>query len=235
MKGAPVQPTPSYPAHVTRSTLRMIGYVWNSTDEQLAGLKAQDGLIRAAAARRPDWELVAIERERSSGSGVVRPVLAQLLARVRCRDADGLIVARLDRLARSLSHLSALLDDARTRPWVFVALDVAVDLSTPRGEMVAGAMAMAAQFQRRVIGQSTRDALEVKRAQGVRLGRPRRCPDEVLTRVVTYRATGARLIDICEQLNTDGVPTPAGSPRWYPSHVSRLLRTQDALQLAAVG
>ena len=56
-------------------------------------------------------------------------------------------------------------------------------LSLEVGEMVAGVMGVAAQFQRRLIGQSTREALAVKRAQGVRLGRPRRCPDDAGPRV----------------------------------------------------
>jgi DNA invertase Pin-like site-specific DNA recombinase len=215
--------------------LRMIGYARTSTDEQLAGLDAQEGVIAAAAAGRLDWQMLGVEREQASGGDAERPVLAEQLARIRRREADGLVVARLDRLTRSLSHLGALLDDAHARRWVLVALDVAVDLSTPAGEMVAGVMGVAAQFQRRLIGQNTREALAVKRAQGVRLGRPRRCPDDVLARVVAYRATGARLVDVCAQLNADRVPTPAGSPTWYPSHVSRLLRTQDGRQLAAAG
>jgi hypothetical protein len=49
---------------------------------------------------------------------------------------------------------------------------------------------------------------------------------------MTSRAAGARLIDICEQLNAAAVPTPGGANRWHPSHVSRLLRTQDARRLA---
>jgi hypothetical protein len=43
----------------------------------------------------------------------------------------------------------------------------------------------------------------------------------VLARVVACRANGARLIDICDQLNADAVPTPAAGARWYPSHVFR--------------
>ncbi len=88
------------------------------------------------------------------------------------------------------------------------------------------------ELRRRHIGERTTEALALLRRQGVRLGRPRRCPDEVLIRVVTERAAGARLADISARLNADGIPTPAGGPRWYPSHVSRLLRTQDALRLA---
>jgi DNA invertase Pin-like site-specific DNA recombinase len=103
-----------------------------------------------------------------------------------------------------------------------------VDLSTPAGELIAGVMGAVSQFERRLIGIRTREALAIKREQGVRLGRPRACPDDVLDRVLALRATGARLIDICDALNTDAIPTPGGGARWYPSHVSRLLRTQDA-------
>lgn len=60
-------------------------------------------------------------------------MLAEQLARIRRREADGLVIARLDRLTRSLSHLGTLLDDAHARRWVLVALDVGVDLSTPAG------------------------------------------------------------------------------------------------------
>lgn len=42
-------------------------------------------------------------------------------------------------------------------------------------------------------GIRTREALAVRRQQGVRLGGPRRCPDDVLARVVTRRAAGAPL------------------------------------------
>ncbi len=42
------------------------------------------------------------------------------------------------------------------------------------------------------------------------------------------RAAGARLVDVAATLNADGVPTPGGGARWWPSHVSRLLATQDA-------
>lgn len=61
-----------------------------------------------------------------------------------------------------------------------------------------------------------------------RRGRPRRCPVDVLIRVIELRVAGARLIDICNELNGDGVPTPGGGLRWYPSYVHRLLHTYDA-------
>ena len=64
-----------------------------------------------------------------------------------------------------------------------------------------------------------------------RVGRPRSCPLDVLTRVVSLRIEGARLQDICDTLNSEGVPTPGGGKHWWPSHVHRLLETCDAQAL----
>ena len=65
-----------------------------------------------------------------------------------------------------------------------------------------------------------------------RVGRPSCCPLEVLDRVVRLRAAGSRLVDICSTLNDDGVKTPGGGQRWWPSHVSRLLKALTALEVA---
>jgi hypothetical protein len=64
-----------------------------------------------------------------------------------------------------------------------------------------------------------------------RPGRPRRCPLDVLVRVIELRVAGALLREICSQLNAEDIPTPGGGPRWWPSHVHRLLETYDAQQL----
>ncbi|MFJ5834674.1 recombinase family protein [Streptomyces sp. NPDC093089] len=82
-----------------------------------------------------------------------------------------------------------------------------------------------------VISARTITALAERRAAGVRLGRPRVCPDSVLRCVVLLRLGGTTLADIADALNRSGTSTPGGGPFWYPSHVSRLLRTQDAVKL----
>jgi hypothetical protein len=73
------------------------------------------------------------------------------------------------------------------------------------------------------------------RAAGVRLGRPRRCPDEVLVRVVAAKVGGATYYEIADKLNADCVPTPGGRSRWYPSYVYDLLNTRDGLMLLDLG
>lgn len=87
-------------------------------------------------------------------------------------DACTLVVSKLDRLSRSLVQFAELMERSRRKGWSLVALDLGVDTSTPAGEMMASVLASFAQYERRLIGQRTRDALAVKREQGVRLGRP---------------------------------------------------------------
>lgn len=66
-----------------------------------------------------------------------------------------------------------------------------------------------------------------------RPGRPRCCPDEILELVVRLRGRSAKLREICEVLNGEGVPTPGGRPLWRPKTVHDLLNTIDAEHLMA--
>ncbi|MFM9785959.1 recombinase family protein, partial [Streptomyces scabiei] len=63
----------------------------------------------------------------------VNPELRRALDLLDAGQADGLIVAKLDRLARSVRHASAIIDDAIRREWALVVLDNALDLTTPGG------------------------------------------------------------------------------------------------------
>jgi DNA invertase Pin-like site-specific DNA recombinase len=90
------------------------------------------------------------------------------------------VVAKLGRLSRSTLDFAALMATAQKQSWALVALDCAVDTSTPAGEAMAHLLATFGQFDRRLIGQRTKEALAAKKASGVRLGRTQRpatrCP-----------------------------------------------------------
>src|SRR5437660_11777711 len=91
------------------------------------------------------------------------------------------------------------------------------------GEMIANSVANFSQFERRLIGQRTKDALAVKRAQGVQLGRPRVMPAKVVQRIETMRKGGMSIRGIADRLNADGVPTAHGGARWHASTVQKVL------------
>src|SRR5207249_7537381 len=104
--------------------------------------------------------------------------------------AKALVAAKLDRLSRSMIDFTALMATAQKHGWALVALDCAVDTTTPAGEAMANVLATFAQFERRLISQRTREALAVKKSQGVRLGRPPTMPKAVVNRIKRERAKG---------------------------------------------
>ncbi len=215
-------------------TVRALGYVRVSTDEQAAsgaGLAAQRKAIRAEADRR-GWELLEIVGEDSGASSATleRAGLQNAMASLDAREADVLVVAKLDRLSRSVAQGALVMERAKRKGWSLVALDFGLDTTTPAGEMVANVILSTAQYERRLIGQRTREALAEKRAQGVRLGRPRQVADALVDRIAGLRAEGASLRNIADRLNDEAVPTGHGGAAWHASTVKSLL---DRRALAA--
>ena len=216
-------------AHSRRTgTGTVVGYCRVSTAEQAdsgLGLEAQRQAIRSECERR-GWELVSVEEDAGvSGKVTSRPGLQRALDACRRGEADGLVVAKLDRLSRSVQHAAQLLAEAEREGWALVALDLGVDLSTPAGEVMAHVLAAIAQFERRLIGQRTKDALAVKRAEGVRLGRPQVLPDRVVARIARERAAGRSLQAIADALNSECVATAHGGAKWWPSTVGKVVQS----------
>ncbi len=148
---------------------RAIGYVRVSTGEQGEsglGLNAQVTAIWAACDQR-GWELTGVREEVKSGARADnRPVLADVMRALRAGEAEAVVVAKLDRLSRSVVDAGRLLEQARKGGFNIVALDLGLDLSTPTGELVANVLAAVAQWERRMIGVRTSEALQVKIAGG---------------------------------------------------------------------
>jgi DNA invertase Pin-like site-specific DNA recombinase len=209
--------------------MRVIGYVRVSTEEQAvsgAGLEAQRRAILAECKRR-GWELVeTIEDAGYSAKDLKRPGVQEALRALEAGDAKALVVAKLDRLSRSMLDFAALMATAQKQSWALVALDCAVDTSTPAGEAMAHVLATFGQFERRLIGQRTKEALAAKKAAGVRLGRRPNVPQPVVRRIQRQRARGDSFRKIADDLCEAGVPTAQGGVRWYAATVRHvLLRT----------
>ena len=133
--------------------------------------------------------------------------------------AQVLMVSKLDRLSRSVMDFASIVERSQREGWAIVALDLGVDTSTPSGELVANVMASVAQWERKVIGQRTKDALAVKRSEGVRLGRPVSLPEVIRERILADRLDGRSYRAIAEALNAEGVPTAQGGREWYAATV----------------
>jgi len=203
-----------------------VGYVRVSTADQAdsgAGLEAQRTAIMAEAERR-GWELGPIFEDAASGRSLLgRPGLGSAISLLEAGTAQSLIVAKLDRLSRSLMDFASLMERSKRHGWGIIALDLGVDTTSPSGELIASVLAVFAQYERRLIGERTRDALAVKRAEGIRLGRPRAVPKVVSDQIVELRLQGKSLRRIADTLTEEQVPTVQGGRRWYPSTVKCVL------------
>jgi DNA invertase Pin-like site-specific DNA recombinase len=208
--------------------VRVVSYLRVSTTEQAdsgLGVDAQRIAVSAEVSRR-GWAEVAEKADLgASGKGMTgRAGLQEALAMLASGEADALVVAKLDRLSRSLLDFANLMALARRQGWNLIALDLGIDLTTPAGEFMAGVMASAAQWERRIIGQRTKDALAVRKAEGVRLGRPPSIDPVIVDRIVTSYTSGNSMAEIARTLNAEGVPTARGRGTWYPSTIQTVLR-----------
>ena len=208
----------------------IIAYVRVSTEEQAdsrLGLDAQRSAILAEASRRgwTESEITFIEDAGYTAKNLNRPGIRTALQALQSGDADTLVVAKLDRLTRSMSDFTGLLQAAAKHRWALVALDLQVDTTTPNGEAMAYVVAVFANLERRLISERTKAGLEEAARRGVRLGRPSRLPVEVADRIARERAEGRTLQAIADGLTNDQIPGSQGGLRWHPSTVRAVLRS----------
>jgi DNA invertase Pin-like site-specific DNA recombinase len=128
--------------------------------------------LRAFAAAR-GWQVVEFVDHGISVGRDRRPALDALLAAVRARRVDVVICVKLDRLARSTRHLVTLAADLEALGVDLVAIDQAVDTTTPSGRLLFHMLAAIAEFERDLIRERVMAGLQRAKAQGRHLGRPR--------------------------------------------------------------
>lgn len=209
---------------------RALVYLRVSTDDQATSIEAQ----RAACTRiatQHGYEIVGEYLDENVSGAIAidkRPALKSALADLAGDQADRLIVAKLDRLARNVRVALEIEEDYATRHgWGIVFGDLDIDTSTAAGKMQLSMFATVAKFERDRISERTREALAVKRAQGIRLGRRSVLSPETLSRMVAESAAGASLREIAEGLTRDGIATAQGGQSWHASTVSKALMGQD--------
>jgi len=180
------------------------------------GLDAQrDALDRAA--RERGWRIVAVQEDVRSGRTLRRPGLRAALAACRAGEAEGIAVARLDRLTYSLIDLAEIVREAVDGGFTIVSLQPDVDLSADGGRAVGEVLAEAATWQPRAITTAGR-------ALAGRPGRPSSTPPAVAARIRELRGQGMTLQAICDTLNAEKIPTPRGGAEWRPTSLRSVLR-----------
>jgi DNA invertase Pin-like site-specific DNA recombinase len=206
--------------------MRAIGYARVSTDEQGQsglGLAAQVQTIRTEAERK-GWSLEHIYSDVASGKSLRRrPDFGDALRELESGSAEVLVVAKLDRLSRSVSDFAAILAQTQIEGWALDICDLGVDTTTPSGKMVAQIMMVLAEWEREMIGDRTKAALNAARARGTKLGRPITVTPETVRMIRLLRADGRSYRKIATLLNEQDIPTAQGGRQWYASTVKAMV------------
>ena len=156
------------------SAIKAIGYIRVSTRDQAesgASLASQRAKIEAYAVLH-DLELVeVIEDAGFSAKSLDRPGMTDLLRLIRGRKVGVVVVAKLDRITRSVRDLGELIELFQRSGVEFASVADHIDTSTASGRLVLNVMGSVSQWEREAIGERTAEALAVMRSNGRRISR----------------------------------------------------------------
>src|ERR687896_105299 len=168
----------------------LIGYARVSTHDQTLHLQ-QDALQKA--------ECRKIFTDTASGAKAERIGLEEALTYVR--KGDTIVVWRLDRLGRSLPHLTTTMTDLEERGIGFKSLTENIDTTTSGGKLIFHIFGALAEFERNLIRERTTAGLSAARARGRRGGRPKSLTGKQLSIAqALYNNKENSIAEICRTL-----------------------------------
>lgn len=206
--------------------MQVIGYTRVSTTEQATdgvSLAAQRVKIEAYAVVK-DWTVMEVIRDDgASAKSLHRPGLARVLAMVKAGAVQVVVIAKLDRLTRSVSDLDKLMKLFARKNVALVSLQESLDATTATGRLMMNLLASVSQWEREVIGERTAEAMQHLKASGQVYSRPVFEDAATLAQIQTMRVSGATYQDIADELTAAGVPTVRGGV-WAPATIMGILR-----------
>ncbi|MGB0714043.1 MAG: recombinase family protein [Gammaproteobacteria bacterium] len=224
-----------------------IAYLRVSTQRQGEsglGEEAQREAVRKLCADR-GMTLSGEFTEVESGRKCDRPALGKALEAARLSGAV-VVVAKLDRLARDTEFVLRLSSEAEKNGMGgFLFCDLPdVDATNAVGRLILTVMASVAEFEARRISERTKDALAARKARGLPMGS--QCPayrghetrrkkarafaKKVGPEIRAMFDCGMSWVEVVEELNQSGTPTPSGNGRWHKAGVSRVLKTLKGME-----
>lgn len=236
-----------------KQATRLVGYIRVSSVEQASegvSLAAQRAKLQAYATAM-DLELVDIAEDAGvSAKSLRRPGLQRALAMLDDGEADGLLVAKLDRLTRSVRDLAELIDGyfGEAAGKSLLSVGDSIDTRSAAGRLVLNVLTSVGQWEREATGERTREALRHLQRRGVRLGGEaygwNRLKDQtdaegrrvfalnveearIVERIVELRRQGLVLRAIANQLTKEGYVTKRGGV-WSSKTVLFILRRESA-------
>ena len=225
-------------------SLKLIGSTRVSTEDQAdhgSSLAAQAAKIRAYTDAQGHQLVASFEDGGYSAKSLDRPGLQAALAMLDAGEADGLVVAKLDRLTRSVADFAELLEShfGPRSPLRLVSCSETIDTRTASGRMLLFIQMAVFQWERESIVERTADAMDHKRTRGEQLGQvpfgqaldadgctlvP--CPEELqaLALMRSLSDCGWTLKAIAAELDARGFRPKRGGAHWSRSSVAEILK-----------
>lgn len=217
----------------------VIGYVRVSSADQAEGghsLGAQEAKLRQYA-ELYDLNLVEVVVDAGvSAKTLERPGLQTVLSALNEGRAEGVLIAKLDRLSRNVKDMAALIEGYFSGKFSLLSVGDQIDTSTAAGRLVINVLMSVATWEREAIGERTSAALRHLIANGghvggvplgsrVENGKLVENPEEALTlaRIAELRAEGRTYRDIAATLTAEGFPTKRQGA-WNPGTVQRYVK-----------
>lgn len=225
--------------------MRVVGYTRVSTEEQASSgcsLAAQADKIRSYCGLYGLNLIAILEDAGQSAKTLGRPGLRQALLLLDAGTADGIVIAKLDRLTRSVRDWATLIERYFSARASLLSVDDKIDTQTAAGRVVLNLLICISQWEREIIGERTSTALRHRQRQGVHVGSipfgfrikdGRLIQDEEELRVITlalhYRQQLMPYKDIADEFVRLEIPTKRGG-QWRAQTIRQIiLRYQEAL------
>ena len=199
-----------------------------STDQQAdsgLSLEAQESKIRAMAQVKGAELVEVIVDAAESAKDLHRPGVQRLMELVKAGKIQGVIIAKLDRLTRSVRDACALVDLFNRKDVALISLAESLDTGSAVGRMLVNVLAAFAQMEREVGAERTSAALQQKKKRGERAGTipygfklgedgklaPEESEQKVIATAKELREDGVSFRDIAQELNFLGMKTRRGT------------------------
>jgi hypothetical protein len=162
----------------------------------------------------------------------VNPGLRTALDLLASGQADALVAAKMDRVARSAKHANDIIELSQEQGWALVVLDMGLDMTTRAGRAMAQMLAVFAEFERGLTSDRTKAASPlarhaVCRSAGHASPRPRS------SGASSRRDAGESFGSIARALSAAAVLSPTGQRTWHESTVRRIYASATTAQRAA--
>jgi len=217
--------------------MKAVGYVRVSTDEQAKsglGLEAQIAKIKAYA-ELFDIELTEIIMDEGiSGKTLERDGLKRAIKMLKEKKAEGMVIAKLDRLTRNVADLGTLVSTVFDKAELY-SVSEQINTKNAAGRLVLNVLVSVAQWERETICERTKDALQAKKARGEKTGgnipfgfnvingKLDRNEEEqaIISEIKSLKNKGLSLRKIAEALNGRGIATKNGKA-WTAVQIQRI-------------